>query len=761
MANYFEDRVTVEMILTFNHLMTINREDTFNLDNRINLYSYYVVKNLDSILYCEQEDVDFSYVSHVLRDVFNVKDNGIENYGNIKRVETWAKNWKQNSLEYIYKYHFNFDINNYYINNTNNDINQKVILSFFTPTAVNIQRYVFWKFGYYTTGHYEGLRFVPEQELISNKLARISEDEIHNIFSNHQLYVYLCLYISFLSRYLYIDELNIFFSNAGEHIYSLLDEIIDYYKRANPTSYENTGVYDQLFILLYKALNDVTHIYPNLKNSEFYTKLKSNIVEKWIKISSDRTHIYVPKNDLYHPVILDNAIKYSIIDDNEYNRLKKRLDNAKKYKKFIEYLEYIATIDNVTNYEKREKHEIGLNSNNRSKEYILKVTNQLMEHISDGTELDSKLNESINKYRFPLSKLYLSNIILLDHECAKDDNIYIDTKISGSNLIKYLCQYYRNGATHRLSRELVFNNYLDLYNDLLSTSYFEVPVLFHAVHDRAFNLKPAHFFHYEDGKLPTEILKESYDVLNECKEKKIIDMIDEYQDELIELHNEKYRESKKELIFEYIINQNGFYLMNHFSIDLIKQDIVSFDVTHDRFKKTGSDTILNLTNRFVNFDNYQKYPCVTQQWFEIPKIPETIDLYIEYRSREVGKVIREYLNENVEYFKDRWVAEHKLFSDLVNRYPNMEMYRHHTFDWLGQQHVDIYIPKYRIAIERQGIQHYESVDFFGGEEGLKMTKNRDARKRRLCKENNVVLLEHKYDDDFETLITKIHTIMDK
>lgn len=59
------------------------------------------------------------------------------------------------------------------------------------------------------------------------------------------------------------------------------------------------------------------------------------------------------------------------------------------------------------------------------------------------------------------------------------------------------------------------------------------------------------------------------------------------------------------------------------------------------------------------------------------------------------------------------------------------------FKWLGKQRIDFFLPKYNIAIECQGIQHFKSKDFFGGEEGLKTILKLDERKRKLCLENNI------------------------
>lgn len=60
----------------------------------------------------------------------------------------------------------------------------------------------------------------------------------------------------------------------------------------------------------------------------------------------------------------------------------------------------------------------------------------------------------------------------------------------------------------------------------------------------------------------------------------------------------------------------------------------------------------------------------------------------------------------------------------------------------GKSHLslDFYLPEYNVAIECQGRQHFESIDFFGGEKGLKETIERDKIKKELCEKNNIKLL---------------------
>lgn len=62
---------------------------------------------------------------------------------------------------------------------------------------------------------------------------------------------------------------------------------------------------------------------------------------------------------------------------------------------------------------------------------------------------------------------------------------------------------------------------------------------------------------------------------------------------------------------------------------------------------------------------------------------------------------------------------------------------------------DFYLPEYNTAIEFNGQQHYESVEYFGGEEKFKTQQKHDQIKRDYCNKNNIKLLEIRYDEDIE------------
>ena len=92
-----------------------------------------------------------------------------------------------------------------------------------------------------------------------------------------------------------------------------------------------------------------------------------------------------------------------------------------------------------------------------------------------------------------------------------------------------------------------------------------------------------------------------------------------------------------------------------------------------------------------------------------------------------------------------------------------------TFPWLNKLSLDFYLPKFNIAIECQGIQHFKPIDFanFGEEwarEEFFKGQERDERKRRLCQENGIRLLyfsnlgiEYPYEvfEDKEKLLEEI------
>ena len=64
----------------------------------------------------------------------------------------------------------------------------------------------------------------------------------------------------------------------------------------------------------------------------------------------------------------------------------------------------------------------------------------------------------------------------------------------------------------------------------------------------------------------------------------------------------------------------------------------------------------------------------------------------------------------------------------------------------SKQKFDFYLPDFNIAIEYDGEQHFKPVNFFGGEKGFKKCQERDIKKNKYCKNNNIQLIRIPYTD---------------
>lgn len=98
-------------------------------------------------------------------------------------------------------------------------------------------------------------------------------------------------------------------------------------------------------------------------------------------------------------------------------------------------------------------------------------------------------------------------------------------------------------------------------------------------------------------------------------------------------------------------------------------------------------------------------------------------------------------NRGLPMVGEGWVSETKIYYLIKKHFGNQTSILHHGRPkWLGRQHFDIYLPEYNLAIEFQGEQHYQPIDFFGGKESFEKNKVRDERKKVLAKENNCHLI---------------------
>lgn len=98
-----------------------------------------------------------------------------------------------------------------------------------------------------------------------------------------------------------------------------------------------------------------------------------------------------------------------------------------------------------------------------------------------------------------------------------------------------------------------------------------------------------------------------------------------------------------------------------------------------------------------------------------------------------------------DFKKTKWKSEYNLFL-LIKSYFSDAIFQYKCKE-LENQSLDIYIPSLKIGFEYQGIQHFESNDYFGGEEGFKHRIQLDQRKKEICKKDNIILIEWIYTDE--------------
>ena len=104
--------------------------------------------------------------------------------------------------------------------------------------------------------------------------------------------------------------------------------------------------------------------------------------------------------------------------------------------------------------------------------------------------------------------------------------------------------------------------------------------------------------------------------------------------------------------------------------------------------------------------------------------------------------------------------EFDILTELNKNGVRYEFHAHPKF--LNGLELDFYLPEINTAIECQGRQHYEPVNYFGGIEGFKNTVIRDKEKKRICSANNIEILYYTKEEIVEeNVFTQKEKIIEK
>ena len=155
-----------------------------------------------------------------------------------------------------------------------------------------------------------------------------------------------------------------------------------------------------------------------------------------------------------------------------------------------------------------------------------------------------------------------------------------------------------------------------------------------------------------------------------------------------------------------------------------------------------------------------------QIFFEINLVRNNLE-----EGREVGNpfldLVEEILKEAENRLREKkglprigegWVSETRLYRLVQSVFPDAE--QHAMPQWLRPQHLDVFVPSRKIAFEYQGRQHFEPIDFFGGQESFESTIKRDKLKAQKCNVNGIILIEWLYTEpiDHLTLVEKLKRV---
>lgn len=144
------------------------------------------------------------------------------------------------------------------------------------------------------------------------------------------------------------------------------------------------------------------------------------------------------------------------------------------------------------------------------------------------------------------------------------------------------------------------------------------------------------------------------------------------------------------------------------------------------------------TNGFTLFNGYAGHIASDKLQEYSFSLSKTADEMCHNLLREAENTFREEVD--IPRIGEGWISETKLYYEIKNSFPTIDVIQHSRPDWLGRQHLDIFIPEFRVAIEFQGEQHDKPIAFFGGVEAYQRTLKRDKRKLALCQKNSVHLI---------------------
>jgi len=212
-------------------------------------------------------------------------------------------------------------------------------------------------------------------------------------------------------------------------------------------------------------------------------------------------------------------------------------------------------------------------------------------------------------------------------------------------------------------------------------------------------------------------------------------------------------QSKSTSYTEYATKNKKTFIdsIDNYLHDLYKKSPQTLDGFYNSKSKSGK---YYLFNNASGVSNLIGQPMI---WFYVNTS------LVNYPKQSISDIFRNSENilrvsNGLPKIGEGWISETELYHFIKDSFPQYEVIHSYKSNWLGSQHLDIFIPKLCIGIEYQGEQHFEPIKRFGGEVKFEENKKRDLQKKEKCKRNNVTLLEVTKDYNSNNLLNKIKEI---
>lgn len=179
------------------------------------------------------------------------------------------------------------------------------------------------------------------------------------------------------------------------------------------------------------------------------------------------------------------------------------------------------------------------------------------------------------------------------------------------------------------------------------------------------------------------------------------------------------------------------------------KDLIEYIIDIKDFSTTNTLEYIKIIDKLKD-----KYQCddielikIMLKKYGIEQVFNLDYYYFRYRLDNVAKSFYSEIIDNIYQSlpenKVLWKSEYELYKLVKNSYPDA-IYQYYDPKFKGLV-IDIYIPELKVAIEYQGLQHYEVVERFI-DNSLSERKENDKLKKQLCIDNGIKLIEWRYDE---------------